>query len=36
MFNEWSFTQLGAYLDKIGRNIVEWFKAKIEHIKKMR
>jgi len=36
MFNEWSFTQLGAYLDKISRNIVEWFKGKVDTIKKLR
>ena len=36
MFTEWSFTQLGAYLDAISRNIVEWFKVKIDTIKKMR
>ena len=36
MFTDWSFTQLGAYLDSVSRNIVEWFKEKINNIKKLR
>jgi hypothetical protein len=36
MFTDWSFTQLGTYLDNISRSIVEWFKEKIDNIKKLR
>ena len=36
MLNEWSFTQLGTYLDNLSRSIVEWFKEKINNIKKLR
>jgi hypothetical protein len=36
MFTDWSFTQLGTYLDNISRSIVEWFKEKIDTIKKLR
>jgi len=36
MFTEWSFAQLGAYLDEISRSVVDWFRGKIDNIKKLR
>lgn len=36
MFTDWSFAQLGAYLDEISRSLVDWFKGKIDNIKKLR
>ena len=36
MFTDWSFAQLGAYLDEISRSVVEWFMVKVDDIKKLR
>jgi hypothetical protein len=36
MFTDWSFAQLGAYLDEISRSVVDWFRGKIDDIKKLR
>jgi hypothetical protein len=36
MFTDWSFAQLGAYLDEISRSVVDWFRGKIDNIKKLR
>ena len=36
MFTDWSFAQLGVYLDEISRNVVDWFRGKIDDIKKLR
>ena len=36
MFTDWSFAQLGAYLDDLSRSVVEWVREKVNNIKKLR